>query len=100
MRGTPNPTWFGVKSKYNYVLRLCTSKLKNRKFYIGRTHALIKRIKEHQNGNVWTTRRMLPIKLIFCEGFLNKNDAIRRERYLKTIKGKSTLRLMLRESLK
>lgn len=39
-------------------------------------------------------------KLIFYEAFQSSKDAIRRERYLKSTKGKTTLRLMLRESLK
>jgi len=46
-----------------------------------------------------TTKRYLPVELIFYETFTNKNDAQRRERYFKTSKGKTTLRLMLRETL-
>ncbi len=68
--------------------------------YIGRTDNLKQRYNEHILGKVWTTRRMLPIVLVFYESFANKKDAIRRERYLKTNKGKSTLRMMLRHSLK
>jgi len=43
---------------------------------------------------------MLPVKLIFYECFLAKEDSIRRENYLKTSKGKSTIKLMLRDTLK
>jgi len=42
---------------------------------------------------------MLPVELIFYEAFKSKEDTIRRERYLKSSKGKSTLNLMLRNSL-
>lgn len=54
---------------------------------------------EHDAGKVWTTYRMNDPKLVFYEAFKAKEDAIRRERYLKTSKGKSTLRMMLRASL-
>ncbi|OIO18285.1 hypothetical protein AUJ29_00155 [Candidatus Kuenenbacteria bacterium CG1_02_38_13] len=72
---------------------------RSNKLYIGRTNDLERRYNEHKQGKVWTTSRMLPVKLIFYEFFLSKNDAVRRERYLKTNKGKSTLKLMLRDYL-
>jgi putative endonuclease len=67
------------------------------RIYVGYTNDLKRRFQEHQMGKAWTTSRMLPIKLIFYEAFLSEEDARRRETYLKTSKGKSTLRLMLRE---
>lgn len=70
------------------------------KFYVGRTHDLKRRIREHKERKCWTTKRFLPIKFIFYEAFLSKGDAIRRERYFKTSKGRSTLKLILRDSLK
>jgi predicted GIY-YIG superfamily endonuclease len=42
---------------------------------------------------------MKELRLVFYEAFSAKEDSIRRERYLKSTKGKATLRLMLRESL-
>jgi predicted GIY-YIG superfamily endonuclease len=39
------------------------------------------------------------MRLIFYEAFVEKSDAVRREDYLKTTKGKSTLRMMLRNAL-
>jgi putative endonuclease len=81
---------------YVYILK---SKNTNR-LYVGRTDDLRRRIKEHKDRKNWTTKRMLPVELIFYEAFTNKQDAIRREKYLKTSKGKSTLKMMLRETLK
>ncbi len=69
------------------------------RLYVGRTRDLKRRIEEHQQGRVWTTRRMSPFRLVFYECFLSQYDAIRRERYFKTQKGKSTLKMMLRNSL-
>jgi predicted GIY-YIG superfamily endonuclease len=37
--------------------------------------------------------------LIFYEAYKNKYDALRREKYLKTTKGRTTLKSMLREFL-
>ncbi len=81
---------------YVYILK----SLKYDKIYIGRTKNLKRRIQEHKSGKVWTTKRMSDVKLVFYEAFLSKQDSIRRERYLKTSKGRSALKMMIRESLK
>lgn len=81
---------------YVYVLR----SLKDNKFYIGYTADLKKRFKEHQEGDVTSTKSRSPFELIFYEAYRNKYDAIRREKYFKTSKGKNTLTQMLREFLK
>ena len=81
---------------YVYVLL----SLKDKKFYIGFTNDLKRRMKEHNSGKNISTKSRLPLELIYYETHLSKADAERRERYFKTTKGKSTLRQMLRESLK
>jgi len=73
---------------------------KSKKLYIGFTHNLKKRINQHYNNNVYSTKRLGDCKLIFYETFLNKKDAQRREKYLKTTKGKRTLRLTLKNYFK
>ena len=70
-----------------------------RKFYIGYTADLERRLHEHEQGKCHTTQRLDNPELIFYEAFRNENDARRREKYLKTTKGKKTLRLMLRTTL-
>ena len=80
---------------YVYVLR----SLKDAKFYIGYTTDLRKRLQEHQEGLVASTRPRAPFELIFFEAYRNKYDAVRREKCLKTSKGKNTLRQMLKEYL-
>ena len=72
----------------------------DQKFYIGFTKDLERRMKEHEQGQCHTTVRMIAPKLVFYEAYLSEIDALRREEYFKTTKGKKTLRLMLRESLK
>ena len=84
------------KMYYVYVLQ----SRKDGKRYIGQSDDLRRRISEHENGKLTSTKHRRPIKLIFYEAFSAKEDAIRRERYFKTSKGKSTLDIMLRESTK
>ena len=74
--------------------------LKDNNFYIGFTTDIQRRFAEHQSGNSKSTAPRRPLKLIFCEYYLSKEDAIRREKYFKTTAGKKTIKLMLRESLK
>ncbi len=80
---------------YVYVLLMS-----NKQFYIGYSSNVKRRIVEHKQGKCNTTKKYLPIKTIFCEIFINKKDALRREKYFKSTKGRTTLRLMLREYLK
>jgi putative endonuclease len=81
---------------YCYVL---LSK-KDHKQYIGYTSDLKKRVKEHFNGKSFATKSRRPLKLIFYESFIDKKDALRREKYFKTNPGKRTLKLMLRDYFK
>jgi len=71
--------------------------LKDQKLYIGYTRDLEKRLSQHNNGEVASTKPRTPLKLIFYEAYLNQKDALRREDYFKTTKGKRSLRIMLRE---
>jgi len=80
---------------YVYVLR-CK---KLGKFYVGFTKNLKRRLKQHKKGDVHSTKRLGNCKLIFYEAYKNKKDAQRRERYLKTTKGKRVLKRMLKEFL-
>lgn len=50
-------------------------------------------------GETHTTKRMLPVDLVFYEAFLSKDDALRREKYFKTSKGKGSLRQIIRDSV-
>ena len=69
-------------------------------FYVGYTTDLPRRFEEHAQGRNSSTAPRRPFLLVFCEFYLAKPDATRRETYLKTAKGRRTLRLMLSESLR
>ena len=78
---------------YVYVLQ----SLKIDWIYVGSTSDLKARFKSHNDGENLSTKGYKPFKLIFYEAYLNKSDALRREEYFKTTKGKTTLRVMLKE---
>jgi putative endonuclease len=74
--------------------------LSNKQLYTGFTNNLKRRLEEHKSGKSTFTKKYLPVKLVFYEVFNNKADAEKRENYLKTSKGKSTLRMMLKNTFK
>ncbi|MDD3648378.1 MAG: GIY-YIG nuclease family protein [Candidatus Dojkabacteria bacterium] len=81
---------------FTYVLL----SLSDAKFYIGFTRDINRRLLEHNQGKSASTKPRRPFKLIYYEAHISKQDALRREKYFKTSKGKSTLRQMLRIDLK
>lgn len=85
-----------MKFFYAYVLQ---SKIKDF-IYVGFTANLKKRFFEHNNKEELSTKHYAPFELIFYEAYRNEKDAKRREDYFKTTKGKTTLRMMIREYLK
>jgi putative endonuclease len=80
---------------YNYVLM----SLKNGELYSGFTSDLKKRLQEHNQGSNFSTKRYMPWKVIYYEACLDKDDAVRRERYLKTTQGGRLIKKRLREYL-
>ena len=66
--------------------------------YIGYySEDLKQRVTEHNKGRVRSTQFFLPLDLIHYEAYKNKKDAKRRELYLKTNRGRTTLMTMLKE---
>lgn len=72
---------------YTYVL-----KDKDGDWYTGWSSNLISRLKEHQSGFVLSTKHKRPVKLVYYEACLNKDNAIKREKSLKTGFGRAYLR--------
>lgn len=82
-----------------YYVYLLQSVVDDR-IYVGQTSDLKRRIREHRAGRDYTTRKYGGIRLVFYEAFVSKEDSLRREKYFKTTKGKSSLRLITRSSIK
>ena len=74
--------------------------LRDRKLYVGFTTNLEERMDEHQRGDVLSTKERRPLKLIYYEAYLKRNEAERRERYLKGGNGRQQLKIQLSETLK
>jgi putative endonuclease len=76
---------------YTYVLLSDQSG----RFYTGYTADLRQRLREHHRGRVrWTASRQ-PVRLVYYEACLSPDDALRRERFLKSGTGKRYLRSRL-----
>lgn len=69
------------------------------KNYTGVTSNLKSRFEDHCKGRVLSTQERRPLKLIYYEACLDKRDATRREKYLKTHLGKQFLRNRLKSYL-
>ena len=68
----------------HYVYVLKSQKYRSIKIYIGSTSDLVKRVKQHNSSETKSTRFGIPWKLVYYEAFLNKEDALKRERRLKS----------------
>ena len=77
-----------------YVLK----SLKDGNLYIGCTANLKKRLTEHKNKKVASTKNRLPIELIYFEDYGDKYKAYKMERFYKTPKGKRILKDKMRNS--
>ncbi len=76
---------------YTYILQ---SKL-DKKFYIGSTKDLRKRLREHNSGLVKSTKSRKPFELIYYEAYKAENSARNREKSLK-LRGRARVQLLKR----
>ncbi|MFZ2484599.1 MAG: GIY-YIG nuclease family protein [Minisyncoccia bacterium] len=65
--------------------------------YTGYTSDLKKRLKEHNQGLNFSTKRYGRWKVVYYEASLNQVDARRREKYLKTTQGGRLIKRRLKE---
>ncbi len=76
-----------------YVLR---SEVTGR-LYTGSCENLEDRLYRHNHGHSPATKAGVPWKLVHVERFATRAEAVRRERYLKTGRGRDELRRLLGE---
>jgi putative endonuclease len=81
-----------MKMYYTYVLL----SMKDGKFYIGYTDDLAGRFESHRRGSVPATKNRRPLMLIYYEACISKEDALKREKYLKTYYGHMFLKKRLK----
>jgi putative endonuclease len=80
---------------YTYILQ----SIKNKELYIGYTSDLRKRIKEHNQGLNFSTKRYMPWEIIYYEACIEETDAKRREKYLKTTQGGRLIKRRIKDYL-
>ncbi len=73
-----NPALEKDKAHYVYVL-----KMSNGELYIGFTHDLKNRLEQHKGGRIITTRKYLPVRLVYYECYASIYDAKQREKMIK-----------------
>lgn len=76
---------------YVYVLRSVADK----GCYIGFSTNLRRRLAEHQAGASFATSYRGPWQLVYYEAYLEQEDALGRERYLKSGSGRKFLKVQL-----
>ncbi len=80
---------------YVYVLQ----SQKDGHHYMGCTNDLRKRLIEHNQGKSFATAPRRPFKLIYYEAHINRKDAERREKFLKTGWGRDYIKRTLKNYL-
>jgi putative endonuclease len=76
---------------YVYILQ----SVKDKKLYVGFTNDLDERLKEHNNEINPSTKFRLPVRLIFYESLPTKEEALEREKFYKSGRGKEVLKKIL-----
>ncbi len=82
-----------MKFYYVYVLHNYSRDF----IYIGYSEDLKSRVTAHNKGENKSTKPYAPLELIHYEAYRNMNDAKRREIYLKSNKGRTTIVTMLKK---
>jgi putative endonuclease len=77
-----------------YILR----SVKDKNLYIGFTFDVEKRLREHNKGEVTSTKARRPFELVYKETFENKEEANKREKFLKSGYGREFVKSVLNNS--
>lgn len=75
---------------YVYILK----SEKDNKNYTGYTEDLVRRLEDHNQGRVKSTKNRRPLKLIHTEIFKDKATAMKREKFLKSRSGRRELAII------
>ena len=84
-----------IMAYYVYVLRSSVSG----RLYKGVTDDVTRRLREHNDGRSASTKHWRPWEIVYVETCASRTEAVRRERYLKTGKGREELQNILDRAL-
>ena len=80
---------------YVYILL----SIKDHRFYTGFTNDLKRRLEEHEKGESIATKYRRPLRLVYYEVCKEQQDALARERHLKSGRGKKYLKSRIKVHL-
>ena len=72
---------------------------KTERYYIGCSHDVDRRLKEHNSGKTVSLKPYIPMKLVFKKLFISFSEARRMENKLKKCKNKKILDLIVKEQV-
>lgn len=72
---------------------------KDKRTYVGSTINLLKRLQQHNNGLVPSTRNRRPLQLVYQEEFGTIEQARTREKYFKTAAGRRAMKKLFQEKI-
>lgn len=70
--------------------------LKDGDWYIGFTEDVVRRLSDHNSGKNISTAHRKPFKLMYYEAYVDKNDALGREKFLKSGAGHGYIKKQLK----
>jgi putative endonuclease len=77
---------------YVYIIR----SVKDGKYYIGETSDIITRLKYHNSGKQRSTKSRIPFELVLSEEYMTREEALRREKQIKSWKGGEAFKRLIR----
>jgi putative endonuclease len=73
---------------FAYVMKSESGEL----YYKGHCKDLEKRLAQHNSGSTKSLRPYIPLKIVYSEQYLSREEAITREKYFKTAAGRRFLK--------
>ena len=81
---------------YVYVLTSLVKKMR----YTGQTENLAERLEQHNAGKTKFTKSARPWEIVYHEAFETREEAVAREKFLKSGMGRAFLKAVIRENAK
>jgi len=79
-------------SHYVYILQ----SYKDNRYYIGETADVNARLIFHNSGRQRSTRNRIPFRLVVVEEYTSREDALKREKQIKSWKGGEAFKKLIR----
>ncbi len=82
-----------MEKYYLYIIQ----SLQDNSYYVGQTENLKIRIKKHNSGMEFYTKRKIPWKLVYTEKYNSRGEAIKREKQIKKKKSKKHIEWLIKK---